>query len=95
MKVILDVLEKLSKLDVNALLYKFGFQHLDTFSVVPLPKRNNNQALRISLFISQYALLLSYLQYWQHFLDPDIPARVLQFLLANEKDNELDLQKVS
>ncbi|KAL3512092.1 hypothetical protein ACH5RR_024809 [Cinchona calisaya] len=48
LKVILDVLEKLSKPDVNALLHNFGFQHLDTFSVVRLPKRNNNQALRIS-----------------------------------------------
>ncbi|KAL3535856.1 hypothetical protein ACH5RR_004317 [Cinchona calisaya] len=41
----------------------------------------------------QYALLLSYLQYCQHMLDPDIPATVLQSLLANEQDNDLDLQK--
>ncbi|KAL6006312.1 hypothetical protein ACLOJK_040359 [Asimina triloba] len=77
LKVILDILEKLSKPDVNALLHEFSFQllyelcldpltcgptmdllsvrkyqfflmHLDTIGVAPLPKRNNNQVLRIS-----------------------------------------------
>lgn len=45
---------------------------------------------------SQYALLLSYFQYCQHMLDPDVPATVLQGLLVNEEDSEdVDLQKVS
>ncbi|KAJ7956691.1 Nuclear pore complex protein [Quillaja saponaria] len=77
MKVILDILEKLLKPDVNAMLHEFGFQllyelcidpqtcdptmdllsnrkyqffvkHLDTIGIAPLPKRNSNQALRIS-----------------------------------------------
>ncbi|CAN1216810.1 Nuclear pore complex protein NUP205 [Linum perenne] len=43
----------------------------------------------------QYALLLSYFQYCQHTLDPDVPTTVLQFLLLEEQDNEdLDLQKI-
>lgn len=45
---------------------------------------------------SQYALLLSYFQYCQHVLDPDVPTTVLQGLLVNEEDSEdIDLQKVS
>lgn len=76
-KVVLDMLDTLSKPDVNGLLHEFGFQllyelcidpltcgptmdllstrkyrfyvkHLDTFAVASLPKRNTNQALRIS-----------------------------------------------
>lgn len=46
-------------------------------------------------FFSQYALLLSYFQYCQHVLAPDVPATVLQSLLLDEQDGEdLDLQKV-
>ncbi|CAI8589519.1 unnamed protein product [Vicia faba] len=89
MKVILDILEKLLKPDVNALLHEFGFQllyelcidpftsvptmdllsnkkyrffvkHLDTIGIAPLPKRNNNQPLRISS-LHQRAWLLKLL----------------------------------
>ncbi|TXG61268.1 hypothetical protein EZV62_012631 [Acer yangbiense] len=88
-KIILEILEKLSKPDVNALLHEFGFQllyelcldpltcspimdllsnkkyqffvkHLDTIGVAPLPKRNSNQALRISS-LHQRAWLLKLL----------------------------------
>ncbi|KAK4487351.1 hypothetical protein RD792_006029 [Penstemon davidsonii] len=48
LKVILDILDKLSKPEVNALLHEFGFQHLNSVGVAPLPKRNSSQALRIS-----------------------------------------------
>ncbi|XVE54418.1 hypothetical protein DITRI_Ditri03aG0079600 [Diplodiscus trichospermus] len=89
LKVILEILENLSKPDINALLHEFGFQllyelcldpltcgptmdllsnkkyhffvkHLDTIGVTPLPKRNNNQALRISS-LHQRAWLLKLL----------------------------------
>ncbi|KAK8523521.1 hypothetical protein V6N13_113466 [Hibiscus sabdariffa] len=89
LKVILEILENLSKPDVNALLHEFGFQllyelcvdpltcgptmdllsnkkyhffvkHLDSVGVAPLPKRNNNQALRISS-LHQRAWLLKLL----------------------------------
>lgn len=89
LKVILEMLENLSKPDVNALLHEFSFQllyelcvdpitsgptldmlssrkyhffvkHLDTMGIAPLPKRNNNQALRISS-LHQRAWLLKML----------------------------------
>ncbi|KAM7263304.1 hypothetical protein ACFE04_000987 [Oxalis oulophora] len=89
LKVILEILEKLAKPDVNALLHEFGFQllyelcldpltsgptmdllctkkyqffvkHLDIVGVAPLPKRNSNQALRISS-LHQRAWLLKLL----------------------------------
>lgn len=89
MKVILDILEKLLKPDVNALLHEFCFQlfqelctdpftsvptmdllsnkrfrffvkHLDTIGIAQLPKRNNNQPLRISS-LHQRAWLLKLL----------------------------------
>ncbi|KAI5441240.1 nuclear pore complex protein NUP205 isoform X1 [Lathyrus oleraceus] len=89
MKVILDILEKLLKPDVNALLHEFSFQlfyelctdpftsvptmdllsnkrfrffvkHLDTIGIAQLPKRNNNQPLRISS-LHQRAWLLKLL----------------------------------
>lgn len=45
---------------------------------------------------SQYALLLSYFQYCEHMLGPDVPTTVLQCLLVDEEDSEdVDLQKVS
>lgn len=44
---------------------------------------------------SQYALLLSYIQYCQHMLDPDLPTTVLQLLTMDEQENgDLDLEKV-
>ncbi|KAE8668521.1 NUP205 protein [Hibiscus syriacus] len=89
LKVILEIMENLSKPDVNALLHEFGFQllyelcvdpltcgptmdllsnkkyhffvkHLDSVGVASLPKRNNNQALRISS-LHQRAWLLKLL----------------------------------
>ncbi|XP_058074466.1 nuclear pore complex protein NUP205 [Magnolia sinica] len=101
LKVILDILEKLSKPDVNALLHEFSFQllyelcldpltcvptmdllsarkyqffsmHLDTIGVAPLPKRNNNQALRISS-LHQRAWLLKLLALELHAGDVDAP----------------------
>ncbi|KAJ8436841.1 hypothetical protein Cgig2_026165 [Carnegiea gigantea] len=43
----------------------------------------------------QYALLLSYFQYCQHMLDPDVPKRVLQLLLGTDHDSEVtELEKV-
>ncbi|KAK4265201.1 hypothetical protein QN277_026284 [Acacia crassicarpa] len=48
-----------------------------------------------SLRRRQYALLLSYFQYCQNVVDPDVPTTVLQFLLLNEQDNEyIDLPKI-
>ncbi|GMN58168.1 hypothetical protein TIFTF001_027268 [Ficus carica] len=44
----------------------------------------------------QYALLLSYFQYCQHFLDPDVPKSVLQLLLLDDQESEdLDLHKIN
>ncbi|XP_010250099.1 PREDICTED: nuclear pore complex protein NUP205 [Nelumbo nucifera] len=97
LKVILDILEKFSKPDINALLYEFGLQllyelcldpltsgpmldllsnkkyrfflkHLDTIAIAPLPKRNNNQALRISS-LHQRAWLLKLLALELHAAD--------------------------
>ncbi|BBH08489.1 Protein of unknown function D [Prunus dulcis] len=97
LKVILEILEKLSKPDVNVLLHEFGFKllyelcldpltggptmdllsskkyqffvkHLDTIGVAPLPKRNNNQALRISS-LHQRAWLLRLLAIELHVGD--------------------------
>ncbi|KAK9141697.1 hypothetical protein Syun_011097 [Stephania yunnanensis] len=97
LKVILDMLEKLSKPDVNALLHEFGFQllyelcldpltcvptmdllgnkkyqfflkHLHTIGVAPLPKRSNNQGLRIST-LHQRAWLIKLLALELHAAD--------------------------
>ncbi|KAM1173424.1 hypothetical protein ACFX13_026753 [Malus domestica] len=101
LKVILEILEKLSKPDVNVFLHEFGFKllyelcldpltggptvdllsskkyqffikHLDTIGVAPLPKRNNNQALRISS-LHQRAWLLRLLAIELHVGDANIP----------------------
>jgi len=51
--------------------------------------------LHLHVLCSQYAFLLSYFQYCQNVVDPDVPTTVLQFLLLNEQDNEyIDLPKV-
>eukprot|EP01018_Ginkgo_biloba_P012319 Gb_31636 [translate_table: standard] len=100
LRVILNILETLSKPDVNAVLHEFGFQllyelcmdtvtsaatvdllrsekyeffskHLDTFACAPLPKRNNNQALRISN-LQQRAWLLKILALELHASDMDV-----------------------
>ncbi|KAK2984101.1 hypothetical protein RJ640_018126, partial [Escallonia rubra] len=54
-------------------------------------RQESSEALRRR----QYALLLSYFQYCQHMLDPDVPTIVLQSLLIDELDTEdVDLQKI-
>ncbi|CAI0542934.1 unnamed protein product [Linum tenue] len=59
--------------------------------IMAVMRNESSEALRRR----QYALLLSYFQYCQHTLDPDVPTTVLQFLLLEEQDNEdLDLQKI-
>ncbi|KAI3943224.1 hypothetical protein MKW92_002488 [Papaver armeniacum] len=97
LKVILDILENLSKPEVNALLHEFGFKllyelctdpltsgptmdllsnkrykfflkHLYTIGVSALPKRNNNQVLRISS-LHQRAWLLKLLALELHVGD--------------------------
>ncbi|KAG8376000.1 hypothetical protein BUALT_Bualt09G0017500 [Buddleja alternifolia] len=97
LKVILDILDKLLKPDVNALLHEFGFQllyelcvdpltsaptvdllcskkyhffvkHLNSIGVAPLPKRNSNQAFRISS-LHQRAWLLKLLAVELHSAD--------------------------
>ncbi|XP_026441869.1 nuclear pore complex protein NUP205-like isoform X1 [Papaver somniferum] len=97
LKVILDILENLSKPEVNALLHEFGLKllyelctdpltsgptmdllsnkryqfflkHLYTIGVSALPKRNNNQVLRISS-LHQRAWLLKLLALELHVGD--------------------------
>ncbi|KAG8654366.1 nuclear pore complex protein NUP205 isoform X3 [Manihot esculenta] len=72
LKVILEVLDKLLKPDINALLHEFGFQHLDTFGVAPLPKRNSGLPLRISS-LHQRAWLLKLLAVELHSGDMGTP----------------------
>lgn len=52
--------------------------------------------LCLFLDCSQYALLLSYIQYCQHVLDPDLPTTVMQLLTTDEQENDddPDLEKV-
>ncbi|KAL1816058.1 hypothetical protein ACET3Z_018632 [Daucus carota] len=59
--------------------------------IIAILRNESSEALRRR----QYALLLSYFQYCQHMLDPDVPTTVLQGLLVNEEDSEdVDLQKI-
>ncbi|XP_022143113.1 nuclear pore complex protein NUP205 [Momordica charantia] len=59
--------------------------------IMAILRNESSEALRRR----QYALLLSYLQYCQNMLDPDVPTTVLQVLLLNEQDGEdVDLQKI-
>ncbi|KAK7304174.1 hypothetical protein RJT34_15273 [Clitoria ternatea] len=59
--------------------------------VMAILRNESSEALRRR----QYALLLSYFQYCQNVVDPDVPTTVLQFLLLNEQDNEyIDLPKI-
>ncbi|XP_021760813.1 nuclear pore complex protein NUP205-like [Chenopodium quinoa] len=56
-----------------------------------LLRHDSSEALRRR----QYALLLSYFQYCQHVLDPDVPKRMLQLLLGTNQDSEdMDLEKI-
>ncbi|WCJ29645.1 Nuclear pore complex protein NUP205 [Euphorbia peplus] len=59
--------------------------------ILAILRNDSSEALRRR----QYALLLSYFQYCQHTLDPDVPTTVLQFLLLNDRDSEdQDLHKI-
>ncbi|CAK9182162.1 unnamed protein product [Ilex paraguariensis] len=59
--------------------------------ILAILRHESSEALRRR----QYALLLSYFQYCQHMLDPDVPTTVLQLLLIDEQDSEdFDLQKI-
>ncbi|KAH9618760.1 hypothetical protein KSS87_021190 [Heliosperma pusillum] len=54
-------------------------------------RHDSSEALRRR----QYALLLSYFQYCQHMLDPDVPRRMVQLLLGTDHNNEeVDLGKI-
>lgn len=56
-----------------------------------LLRHDSSEALRRR----QYALLLSYFQYCQHVLDPDVPRRMMQLLLGTDQDSEdMDLEKI-
>ncbi|KAI9191487.1 hypothetical protein LWI28_009025 [Acer negundo] len=80
----LDVIagKQLSNGACHSLLFKL---------IMAILRHESSEALRRR----QYALLLSYFQYCQHMLAPDVPATVLQFLLLDEQDGEdLDLQKI-
>ncbi|GAB4828290.1 hypothetical protein Ancab_035204 [Ancistrocladus abbreviatus] len=59
--------------------------------VLAILRHESSEALRRR----QYALLLSYFQYCQHILDPDLPRRVLECLLGNGQDSEdMDLERI-
>ncbi|CAJ1975467.1 unnamed protein product [Sphenostylis stenocarpa] len=59
--------------------------------IMGILRNESSEALRRR----QYALFLSYFQYCQNVVDPDVPSTVLQFLLLNELDNEyIDLPKI-
>ncbi|XP_044463911.1 nuclear pore complex protein NUP205 isoform X2 [Mangifera indica] len=80
----LDVImvKQLSNGACHSLLFKL---------IMSILRHESSEALRRR----QYALLLSYFQYCQHMLAPDVPTTVLQFLLLDEQDGEdLDLQKI-
>ncbi|CAM8923419.1 unnamed protein product [Rhodiola kirilowii] len=125
LRVILDILDKLSKPDINALLHEFGFQllyelcldpltagpimdllcskkyqffckHLDTIGTSPLPKRNVNQALRISS-LHQRAWLLKLLTFVLHAGDVTVPSQratihgiLAQLFKGDVTDHDLD-----
>ncbi|KAL5729570.1 hypothetical protein ACHQM5_002502 [Ranunculus cassubicifolius] len=81
----LDVIlvKQLSNSACHSILFKL---------VISILRQETSELLRRR----QYALLLSYFQYCQHVLDPDIPASVVQYLLHGEQDGEedVDLKKV-
>ncbi|XP_019417068.1 PREDICTED: nuclear pore complex protein NUP205-like isoform X6 [Lupinus angustifolius] len=59
--------------------------------IMAILRNESSEALRRR----QYALLLSYFQYCQNVVDPDVPTTVLQFLLLSEQDNDyIDLPKI-
>ncbi|CAN4094284.1 unnamed protein product [Withania somnifera] len=69
-----------------------GACHSILFKLILAILRNeSSEALRRR----QYALLLSYIQYCQHMLDPDLPTTVMQLLTMDEQENDdLDLEKI-
>lgn len=80
----LDVImtKRLSNGACHSILYKIMMSVL---------RHDTSEALRRR----QYTLLLSYFQYCQHILDPDVPTTVLQSLLMDEQENgDLDLEKI-
>ncbi|KAF4347793.1 hypothetical protein G4B88_003296 [Cannabis sativa] len=81
----LDVLmvKQLSNGACHSILFKL---------ILAILRHESSEALRRR----QYALLLSYFQYCQHILDPDVPKAVLQYLLLDEQDgDDLDLHKIN
>ncbi|KAI3802991.1 hypothetical protein L1987_31138 [Smallanthus sonchifolius] len=59
--------------------------------IMAILRHDTSEALRRR----QYTLLLSYFQYCQHVLDPDVPTTVLQSLFVDEQENgDLDLEKI-
>ncbi|MFS7982208.1 putative nucleoporin [Helianthus anomalus] len=80
----LDVImtKRLSNGACHSILYKI---------MMAILRNDTSEALRRR----QYTLLLSYFQYCQHVLDPDVPTTVLQSLLVDEEENgDLDLEKI-
>ncbi|XAR66900.1 hypothetical protein NMG60_11013275 [Bertholletia excelsa] len=80
----LDIImaKQLSNGACNTILFKL---------IMAVLRHESSEALRRR----QYALLLSYFQYCQHVLDPDVPTSILQLLLLDEQSAEdLDLQKI-
>ncbi|KAL3747686.1 hypothetical protein ACJRO7_016483 [Eucalyptus globulus] len=57
---------------------------------IAILRRESSEALRRR----QYALLLSYFQYCQHVLDPDVPAKILGCLFDEQDGDDTDLQKL-
>ncbi|KAL4589768.1 hypothetical protein LXL04_002678 [Taraxacum kok-saghyz] len=80
----LDVImtRRMSNGACHSILYKIMMAILKHDTSEPLRRR-------------QYTLLLSYFQYCQHILDPDVPTTVLQSLLVEEQESgDLDLEKI-
>ncbi|XP_076958818.1 nuclear pore complex protein NUP205-like [Bidens hawaiensis] len=80
----LDVImtKRLSNGACHSILYKI---------MMAILRHDTSEALRRR----QYTLLLSYFQYCQHVLDPDVPTSILQSLLVDEQENgDLDLEKI-
>ncbi|KAK9060723.1 hypothetical protein SSX86_021429 [Deinandra increscens subsp. villosa] len=80
----LDVIttKRMSNGACHSILYKI---------IIAILRHDTSEALRRR----QYTLLLSYFQYCQHILDPDVPTTILQSLLVDEQENgDLDLEKI-
>uniref|UniRef100_A0A0D9VDH3 Nuclear pore complex protein NUP205 n=1 Tax=Leersia perrieri TaxID=77586 RepID=A0A0D9VDH3_9ORYZ len=96
LKTILDNLEKVTKPDINALLHEFGFQHIGTIGVSPLPKRNNNQSLRISMLhevldlleVVQFRCPDTSIKYPQLLSNLRLESKVIEEILRNSATSE-------